>query len=327
VIPDKSTCLAISGGVGGAKLALGLSHILEPGRLTLVGNTGDDFTHLGFRISPDLDTVMYTLAELNNQDLGWGQAGESWNFLDALKRMGGETWFQLGDRDLGTHVVRTRMLEQGHSLSEVTAHLCKRLAIRHTLVPMSDDPVATIIHTRSGQKLAFQHYFVRDKCKPEVTGFVFSGIDEAAPSPGFLHALNEPALATVIICPSNPFVSVDPVLRIPGVMEALQESEAAVVAVSPIVGGQALKGPAAKMMAELGMPQTALAVAQHYSKQYPGQIHGFVLDEQDKGLKKEVEALGLSTIVTNTVMVTLQDRIDLASEVLDFSSEMTMGIS
>ena len=164
----QSTCLAISGGVGGAKLALGLSHVLEPGQLTVIGNTGDDFTHLGFYISPDLDTVMYTLAGVNNKDLGWGQAGETWNFLDAVKRMGGETWFQLGDRDLGTHVVRTQMLAAGKSLSEVTSHLCRQLSIKHDLVPMTDDPVATFIHTGLGEKLAFTHYFVRDRCKPEV---------------------------------------------------------------------------------------------------------------------------------------------------------------
>ncbi|MBQ75991.1 MAG: 2-phospho-L-lactate transferase [Gammaproteobacteria bacterium] len=320
---SQSSCLAISGGVGGAKLALGLAHMLEPGKLTITGNTGDDFVHLGFFISPDLDTVMYTLADLNNKDLGWGQEGESWNFLDAVKRMGGESWFRLGDRDIGTHVVRTQMLAAGKSLSEVTSHFCKQLAIKHRLVPMTDDPVATIVHTRAGEKLAFQHYFVRDECRPEVTGFVFSGIDEAKPAPGFIAALVDPTLAAVIICPSNPFVSVDPVLKVPGVMDALNSSKAAVIAVSPIVGGQALKGPAAKMMAELGMPQTALAVAEHYATQYPGQVHGFVLDEQDRGLRDEVESLGLSTIVTNTVMVTLQDRMDLAEAVLDFSSEIT----
>ncbi|MCH7744370.1 MAG: 2-phospho-L-lactate transferase [Proteobacteria bacterium] len=319
----QSTCLAISGGVGGAKLALGLSRVLAPGQLTVIGNTGDDFTHLGFYISPDLDTVMYTLAGVNNKDLGWGQAGESWNFLDAVKRMGGETWFQLGDRDLGTHVVRTQMLEAGKSLSEVTSHLCRQLSIEHELVPMTDDPVATIIHTRSGEKLAFQHYFVRDRCKPEVIGFAFSGIEAAKPAPAFLSALRDPCLAAIVVCPSNPFVSVDPVLKIPGVMDAIGSSEAAVIAVSPIVAGQAIKGPAAKMMAELGMPQTALAVAQHYVDQYPGQMQGFVLDEQDRPLRDEVEALGLSTIVTNTVMVTLQDRVDLARVVLNFSSEIT----
>ncbi len=163
---SQSSCLAISGGVGGAKLALGLAHMLEPGKLTITGNTGDDFVHLGFFISPDLDTVMYTLADLNNKDLGWGQEGESWNFLDAVKRMGGESWFRLGDRDIGTHVVRTQMLAAGKSLSEVTSHFCKQLAIKHRLVPMTDDPVATIVHTRAGEKLAFQHYFVRDECRP-----------------------------------------------------------------------------------------------------------------------------------------------------------------
>jgi len=320
---SQSSCLAISGGVGGAKLALGLAHILEPGTLTIAGNTGDDFVHLGFFISPDLDTVMYTLADLNNKELGWGQAGESWNFLDAVTRLGGDSWFRLGDRDIGTHVIRTQMLVAGKSLSEVTSHLCRQVGIKHRLVPMTDDPVATIVHTRTGEKLAFQHYFVRDECRPEVTGFAFSGIDAAKPAPGFSEALADTSLAAVVVCPSNPFVSVDPVLRLPGVMDAVASSKAAVIAVSPIVGGQALKGPAAKMMAELGMPQTALAVAEHYARQYSGQVHGFVLDEQDRRFRDEVELLGLSTIVTNTVMVTLQDRINLAEAVLDFSSEIT----
>jgi len=315
-------CLAISGGVGGAKLALGLSHELAPDDLLVVANTGDDFTHLGLKVSPDLDTVMYTLADINNKELGWGQQGETWNFLDAMELLGGESWFRIGDRDLGTHIVRTQLMAKGASLSEATAHLCRQLGIEHSLVPMTDDVVSTIVNTRSGEKLAFQHYFVRDKCVPEVVGFDFDGMDAARPAPGFLAGLKDPDLTSIIICPSNPFVSVDPVLKLPGVISAMESSNAPMIAVSPIVGGQAIKGPAAKMMAELGMPQSALAVAKHYKTHYPG-MRGFVLDNLDAKLQKEVEALGFATILTNTVMVTLQDRIDLARTILDFGKRLS----
>jgi LPPG:FO 2-phospho-L-lactate transferase len=315
-------CLAISGGVGGAKLALGLAHELSPGELTVVANTGDDFTHLGLKISPDLDTVMYTLAGVNNKELGWGQQGESWNFLAAMELLGGESWFRLGDRDLGTHIVRTELLAEGNTLSEVTSHLCGRLGIEHMLVPMTDELVSTVVNTNTGERLAFQHYFVRDRCQPVVTGFEFDGIGQAKPSPGFLAALGDPSLGCVIVCPSNPFVSVDPVLKIPGVMAALKTSAAPMIAVSPIVGGQAIKGPAAKMMGELGLPQSALAVAEHYKSYYP-EMSGFVLDNLDRELEADIEALGFATIVTNTVMITLQDRIDLARVILDFSRSIT----
>jgi LPPG:FO 2-phospho-L-lactate transferase len=318
----NSKCLAISGGVGGAKLALGLSHELAPDDLVVVANTGDDFTHLGLKVSPDLDTVMYTLADINNKELGWGQQGETWNFLDALEVLGGDSWFRIGDRDLGTHIVRTQLLESGKTLSEATTHLCRQLGIDHKLVPMTDNLVSTVVNTVSGEKLAFQHYFVRDKCQPEVVGFDFDGMDVATPSPGFLGALEDQSLASIIVCPSNPFVSVDPVLKIPGVQAAIQSSGAPVIAVSPIVGGQAIKGPAAKMMGELGMPQSALAVAKHYKAHYP-EMAGFVLDDLDSGLQAEVEALGFATIVTNTVMVTLQDRVELARTILDFSRDIT----
>ena len=311
--------LAVSGGVGGAKLALGLSHVLEPAGLTIVANTGDDFEHLGFCISPDLDTVMYTLADVANKEVGWGQAGESWQFIDALKRYEGETWFQLGDRDLATHVVRTQLLNHGLTLSEVTKHLCAKLGIRFPIVPMTDNRVATIVKTEGDEELAFQHYFVRDRCEPVVTGFRFEGIDESAAAPEFAGALEDEALASVVICPSNPFVSVAPVLDIPGVVAAIQRKNIPVIAVSPIVGGQAIKGPAAKMMQELGMPQSALAVARFYAENYPGLLSTFVMDTADESMRRDVEQLGLQAVVTNTVMVTLQDRIDLARLVLSLT--------
>ncbi len=308
-------CLAITGGVGGAKLALGLAKVLSPAELTIVGNTGDDFDHLGLRICPDLDTVMYTLADLANKELGWGQAGETWHFLEALERVGGEAWFRLGDRDMATHIQRSELLRQGQSLSDVTAALCQRLGVEHPIVPMTDDSVATRVHVKSGEVLAFQHYFVRDRCEPEVTSFEFAGMNRARPSEGFLGALEE-ALSCILICPSNPFVSVDPVLKLADVESACRTNPAPVIAVSPIVGGEAIKGPAAKMMAELGMPQSALAVAEHYV----GRIDGFVVDTVDAHYVPEIEALGMRCLVTKTFMKSLEDRIQLAEDCLQFAA-------
>ncbi|MDA0978794.1 MAG: 2-phospho-L-lactate transferase [Proteobacteria bacterium] len=315
---SQSQFVALSGGVGGAKLALGLAEVLAPEQLTIVANTGDDFEHLGFCISPDLDTVLYTLAGWNNTAQGWGQEGESWQFLDALGRLSGETWFSLGDRDLATHVVRTNLLKQGHSLSEVIAYLAEKMNIRHSVVPMTDDRVSTRVNLQSGGSLSFQHYFVRDRCEPVVSGFEFEGIDTAQPSAGFIAAVDR--ADAVIVCPSNPFVSVAPVLSLPGIQDQLADRP--VVVVSNIVGGQALKGPAAKMMDELGMPTTALGVARHYRERYGELFDGFVLDRQDAAMEAEVQALGYSTIVTNTVMLTLQDKTELARQVLDFTARL-----
>lgn len=307
--------VAISGGVGGAKLALGLAGVLPAADLTVVGNTGDDFDHLGFRICPDLDTVMYTLAGISNQALGWGQAHETWHFLEALERLGGETWFRLGDRDLATHILRRELLSAGATLSAATATLCERLGVEPALVPMTDAAVPTMVQIEGGGTLSFQHYFVRDRCAPVVSGFEFAGIENARPSPAFASALADPALAATIICPSNPFVSVDPVLHLPGAASAMKSSSAPVIAVSPIVGGQAIKGPAAKMMRELGMPQTALAVAEHYA----GRIDGFVLDETDASSAEAVAALGMEVLVTQTMMHTVADKMALAEAVLSFA--------
>lgn len=313
-----SKCLALSGGIGGAKLALGLSLVLPADQLAIVANTGDDFRHLGLSISPDLDTVMYTLADLSDKERGWGLAGESWNFLDALTSLGGETWFKLGDRDLATHVTRSGLLSEGWTLTRVTTYLCQQLGIRHALFPMTDDPVATMVHLRSGELLSFQHYFVRDRCQPVVAGFHFEGVETAKPSALFLDNINDPHLAAIVICPSNPFVSVDPVLAVPGIRQKLFESRAPVVAVSPIVGGEAIKGPTAKMMDELGMPRTALAVAEHYQDL----LDGYILDTKDRQLVKDVEALGIATTVTQTVMLTLADRRQLAEDTLDFVDQL-----
>ncbi len=320
---ETGNYLAISGGVGGAKLALGLARLLQPEQLSIVTNTADDFNHLGLRICPDLDTVMYTLAGLSNKELGWGLASESWHFMDSLETLGGETWFRLGDRDLATHLTRTVLLNEGSTISEVTAKLCVRLGVAQNLVPMTDARVSTQVLLKNGGELPFQQYFVRDRCQPEVHGFRFEGIEDASASPGFLEQLQDSQLAAVIICPSNPFVSVDPVLSIPGIRNRLRDIAVPVIAVSPIVGGQALKGPTAKMMQELDMPQSAVSVAQHYADF----LDGFVLDQQDADLRSDVEELGLATIVTSTVMITLRDRLQLAGDTVSFARTLMNGQS
>ncbi len=305
--------LAISGGVGGAKLALGLAHLLEPERIAFAVNTGDDFEHLGLAISPDLDTLTYTLAGLANTSLGWGRQDETWAFMDALEALGGEAWFRLGDRDLALHITRSQLLANGASLTEATALLTRRLGIGHRILPMSDDPVRTTVLTDTGP-LAFQHYFVRDRCRPAVSGFEFRGAQTATLNPAIAEILDE--VKGVIICPSNPFVSVDPLLAIDGTRERLRQLAAPVVAVSPIVGGAAIKGPAAKMMAELDMPASAAAVATHYGDL----LDGFVLDSRDAALHG---TLGVPTVVTQTVMVTLADRIALARSTLEFLESLS----
>ncbi len=310
-------CVALCGGVGGAKLALGLSHVLQGDNLTIITNTGDDFEHLGLHISPDLDTVMYTLAGLANSAQGWGRAGETWQFMSALRAIGGEDWFQLGDLDLATHIERTRRLNKGQPLSLITRYLCAALGVTATVLPMSDAPLRTIIQTPEG-KLAFQHYFVRDKCAPRVTGFSFTGSETATPAPGVLEALGASDLGCIIICPSNPFVSIDPILAVPGIREALRAASAPVIAISPIVGGQAIKGPTAKMMHELGIPQTALGVASHYK----GLLDAYILDQADAGLAPQMALDGVKLLLAQTVMRSLEDRVELARSVLDFAAKL-----
>ena len=315
---SDATYLALSGGVGGAKLALGLCDVLEdPGRLTVVANTGDDFEHLGLKVCPDLDTLTYTLAGLANPETGWGRAGESGAFMDALGALGGETWFFLGDKDLAIHVERTRRLRAGESLSAVTSDLCARLGIRARIVPMSDDPVPTVVETEDGS-LAFQHYFVRERCRPRVLGFRHEGAEQARASAGFLDALAAPDLGGVVVCPSNPYISIDPILAVPGVRAALTACKAPVIAVSPIVGGQAVKGPTAKMMAELGIATCAAAIAEHYA----GLIDGFVLDEADRGEAAGIAAAGVAVEVTRTMMTAREEKQALARAVLAFAERL-----
>ena len=307
--------LALAGGVGGAKLARGLASALRPAQLTVAVNTGDDFEHLGFPVSPDLDTVMYTLAGRANPDTGWGVAGETWSFMAALADLGGETWFRLGDRDLATHAMRRRLLEDGKTLSQATAALCEALGVRHRVVPMSDAPVRTVVETGEGA-LPFQDYFVRRRCEPRVTGFRFEGIARAPPAPLLAAALADPGLAAVAICPSNPYVSVDPILALPTVAARLAARAAPAVAVSPIVGGRAIKGPAAKMMAELGAEASALGIARHYG----ARIDGMVIDEADAALVPAIRALGVAVHVAPTVMRDAAGSRALAEETLAFAA-------
>jgi LPPG:FO 2-phospho-L-lactate transferase len=300
--------LALSGGIGGAKLALGLYRVLPPGALTVVANTGDDFEHLGLSISPDLDTLLYTLAGLDNPDTGWGRHGETWTFMAALEALGGKTWFQLGDGDLATHVERTRRLRTGERLSAITDDFRRRLGISARLLPMSDDPVRTRVLTEEGW-IDFQDYFVRLHCTPAVREIAFAGAASARPHPDFLAALGDDKLRMVVICPSNPLISIDPILSLPGLRDALRSCRSPVVAVSPLIGGKAVKGPTAKMMAELGLPVGAASVARHYGDL----LDHYVIDEADAGA---VTGLDLPVTATRALMQTLADREALARRVL-----------
>lgn len=302
-----NSIVAFAGGVGGAKLAHGLAQVLAPEQLTIIVNTGDDFEHLGLHISPDLDTVMYTLAGLANPETGWGLAGETWNFLEALGRLNGETWFRLGDRDLATHIERSRRLWAGETLTEVTRALCAALGIKVSILPMTDDALRTMVQTDEGE-LEFQEYFVHRQCQPRVSGFRFDGLQAAAPTEAVVEALDQ--ADAIIFCPSNPFVSLDPILSLTEVRERVQRQRA--IAVTPIVGGQALKGPAAKMLAELHLDVSPVAIAQHYD----GLLRSFVLDVVDSALAPDLEALGLQVLVTDTIMRTESDRARLAQELI-----------
>ena len=309
----NGTVVALSGGIGGAKLALGLSRVVPPEQLIVVANTGDDFEHLGLAISPDLDTLMYTLAELSDPERGWGRRDETWTFMAALAALGGEIWFQLGDGDLATHVERTRRLAAGEPLSRITDDFCRRLGIAPRILPMSEDRVRTRVRSSEGW-LDFQDYFVRRRCAPEVKELAYEGAAQARPQPEFIAALADAQLRAVVICPSNPYLSVDPILALPGVRDALKASSAPVIAVSPIIGGRAVKGPTAKMMHELGLPSTATAVAQHYD----GLIDLFVVDHSED----EISLPNMRIAKAAILMSTLADREALAKAVLAFADEI-----
>lgn len=311
--------VALAGGVGGAKLADGLAHAIPPENLTIIVNTGDDFEHLGLTICPDLDTVCYTLASRANPVTGWGRINETWQAMEALGELGGPAWFRLGDGDLGLHLERTRRLRLGESLSQVTRRVCLAWDIRPLVLPMSDDVVPTSVYTTELGELPFQEYFVHHQCQPRVTGFRYHGGERARPAPGVLDALQNASL--VVICPSNPWVSVAPILEVAGVRALLQTRR--VVAVSPIIGGKAVKGPAAKMFAELGIEPSALAVARHYGSL----LTGFVLDEVDRGQAEMVQSLGIRSLVANTLMNSPtgesgDHRLRLALQVLEFGENL-----
>lgn len=296
---------ALAGGVGGAKLANGLAQLLPPEDLTVIVNTGDDFEHLGMYICPDLDTVCYTLAGLANPETGWGRVDESWNAFNNLEKLGGPAWFRLGDSDLATHLERTRRLKEGRLLSQITKEFCVAWNVKPAILPMTDSPVRTMVDTEEGE-LAFQEYFVHRHCEPRVKGFRFDGVEVAEPAPGVKEAIQ--AADAVILCPSNPWVSIDPILHV------IKQIDKPVVAVSPIIGGEAVKGPAAKMYKELGIEPSALAVAKHYHTI----LKGFVLDTADIKYIQQVEAMNIKTRATDTLMKNQKDRARLAQDVLHF---------
>lgn len=331
--PKERPVVALAGGVGGAKMAHGLAQVVPGGDLSVVVNVGDDFEHFGLKICPDLDTVCYTLAGLANPQTGWGRADETWEAFQVASQLGGPDWFHLGDRDLGVHLERTRRLQAGQVLSQVTRDFCASWGVRAQVFPATDDPVPTWIDTTEGF-LPFQEYFVRHRCEPEVRSFSFRGIEKASPAPGVLEAIEQ--AEAIVICPSNPWVSVDPILSIPGVRESIERHRQAgclpanrpvvaanrpvvaadrpvVAAISPIIGGKTLKGPAAKMFAELGVTPSAFAVAAHYQ----GLITDFFLDEVDADQAEAVASLGIRPWVTDTVMYQAADRRRLATDVLD----------
>lgn len=307
----------LSGGIGGAKLALGLHRLLPPGALTVIANIGDDFRHLGLAISPDIDTLVYTLSGLVNTETGWGRGDETWNFMAEMARLGGETWFRLGDRDLATHVERSRRLEAGDALSTITRETCQRLGIGSRIVPASDSRVQTRVVTDAGV-LAFQDYFVRRAAQPVVSAVRFAGAAEAVPPATAMAALGDPGLRAILIAPSNPWLSIDPILAIPALRAEIGRSSVARVAISPIVAGQAIKGPTAKIMAELGMAVNQAGIARHYQ----GLVDGLVLDHADAAEVAAVEALGIRAVTTSTVMRSLQDRVELARFALDFAGTL-----
>ena len=308
--------VAVSGGVGGAKLVDGLARVLPPDALTVIINTGDDFRHLGLWISPDIDSVVYALAGLSDPVKGWGRRDETWNFMEAIRGLGGADWFLLGDADLAMHVERTHQLGQGLVLTEVTAKVARALGIRATLLPMSDDPVATQLHTDEGW-LNFQDYFVRRRCLPAIRDIRFAGAATARAQASALEALADPELELVVICPSNPFLSVEPILSIPAIRRGLMRCAAPIVAVTPIIGGQAIKGPTAKIMQELGLEISAGAVARRYA----GLIDAFVFDQSDAAPKP---LQGMRFVAAQTRMHETRDREALARAVLAIAEQGPM---
>jgi len=309
--------VALTGGIGGAKLALGLHRVLPPGALACVVNTGDDFVHLGLHVSPDLDTLLYTLAGCENPEQGWGRRDETWTFMRVLEQLGGETWFRLGDGDLALHVERTQRLASGATLSAIMDDVRRRLGIATRLLPMSDDPVRTRVRTPDAE-LDFQEYFVRLRAEPVVRAIGFAGASEARLTPAIEEVLGGVRLRAIMICPSNPYLSIDPMLAVPGLAAALRARRVPVIAVSPLVGGLAVKGPTAKIMQELGIETTNRSIAAHYA----GLIDGLVIDEADQS---DGALPGVATHVARTLMRTLDDREKLARTTLEFADRLRGG--
>ncbi|MYA19517.1 MAG: 2-phospho-L-lactate transferase [Chloroflexi bacterium] len=299
----------LAGGVGAARFLDGLCRVADPADVTVVCNVGDDFEWRGLHVSPDVDTVIYTLAGLEGEQ-GWGRRGDSFAMLDELETLGEEPWFRIGDRDVATHLWRSERLRGGEPLSAVTAELARRRGLRCHVLPVTDDAHPTIVVTPDGE-LSFQDYFVRGRASATVTGLRFPGAADARPAPGVIEAVAE--AEAVIVSPSNPFVSIDPLLAVPGVREALEGARGVRAAVSPIVGGEAVKGPAAAIMRSLGHEVSALGVARLYA----GLIDVFVLDEVDAALADAVEALGLRAVVCETMMTSTARREALARRVLE----------
>jgi len=307
----------LCGGVGGAKLAYGLARALPTHDFAVIVNTGDDFQHFGLTICPDVDTVMYTLSGVDNRETGWGRAEESWAVMNEVDRLGGETWFKLGDKDLALHLLRRHLLDCGERLTTVTQRLAARFGLQSAVLPMSDQPVHTIVETVDGD-LGFQEYFVRRRCEPKVTGFRFEGAARAAPSPEIEAALSHPALRGIVICPSNPYLSIGPLLAIDGIRERLENAPVPILAVSPIVGGRAIKGPAAKMMYELDGPASGLLVARRYGSL----IDAMVVDQQDHALLSQRQDEDPKLFLAQTVMRTSEDRIALAQQCLRWLEQL-----
>lgn len=313
LLDTGKTVVAICGGVGGAKLALGLQHLLGE-RLTIVINVGDDFDHLGLRICPDIDTVIYTLSGLSDEVRGWGRASESWNFMEAIRQLGGEDWFLLGDKDLALHIERTRRIASGESLTTCIAAIKAALDIAPRLLPVTDDLLRTKVKTDEGL-LDFQRYFVDLRCAPIVEAILFAGADTARLNPEVTKALASPNLGAIVVCPSNPYLSIDPILAVPGLREAMRAGGVPVVAVSPIIGGRAIKGPTAKIMEELSIEVSTGSIAAHYA----GLIDGLLVDRSDAD---QVGALSVAVHAAPTLMTDLESRIALARETVAFAKRL-----
>ncbi len=305
--------VALAGGVGGARMCVGLAAVLPTEALVIVVNTGDDFEHMGFTICPDLDSVMYTLGGVNNPKTGWGRAGETWQFMGEIKRLRGEDWFALGDRDLAVHVLRREALRRGEPLSRVTHDLAARFGVRHAIIPMSDTPVRTRVKTRAGE-LSFQDYFVRLRSAPRVTGFRFTGARVARVPPALRRLLGARDTEAVVLCPSNPYVSIAPIISVPAVRQWLKARTFPVVAVSPIIGGAAVKGPAAKIMRELGLKPSPLSLARYYGDT----VDAWVIDQQDAAQRGAIERLGKRVLVADTLMTARAKSTALARRIVSW---------